>query len=89
VKTLLLPTVLILALLSTDGPAATLKPVTFESQGQTLAGSLYLPDGYTDGQKLPGVVVTGAWTTVKEQMAGTYAAEMADRGYVALGYCLN
>ncbi|MCY4387102.1 MAG: alpha/beta hydrolase [Desulfurellaceae bacterium] len=85
-KTLGLTIVLLLALLSTNGKAATLKPVTFESQGQTLAGNLYLPDGYTNSQKLPGVVVTGAWTTVKEQMAGTYAAEMADRGYAALAF---
>ncbi len=83
-KRLLFPLPLLFALLVTNGLAATLKPVTFESQGQTLAGNLYLPDGYTNGQKLPGVVVTGAWTTVKEQMAGTYAAEMADRGYIAL-----
>ncbi len=85
-KKLLLTTSLLLPLLATNGPAATLKPVAFASQGQLLAGHLYLPDGYTESQKLPGVVVTGAWTTVKEQMAGTYAAEMADRGYVALAF---
>ena len=62
------------------------KNVTFESDGQTLAGHLYLPDTFAEGDKLPGVVVTGAWTTVKEQMAGTYAAELADRGYAALAF---
>jgi len=62
------------------------KRVTFESNGKTLVGDLYLPDTYQDGQVLPGVVVTGAWTTVKEQMAGTYAAQIADRGYVALAF---
>ena len=66
--------------------AAIIKRVTFSSQGQTLVGDLYLPDDYSDGQKLPGVVVTGAWTTVKEQMAGTYAAAMANRGYAALTF---
>ena len=60
------------------------KQVTFESENQTLVGNLYLPDDYQDGQKLPGVVVTGAWTTVKEQMPTTYATELADRGYAAL-----
>ncbi|MEM7084044.1 MAG: alpha/beta fold hydrolase [Pseudomonadota bacterium] len=60
--------------------------VTFNSAGQTLAGDLYLPDGYVDGTQLPGVVVTGAWTTVKEQMAGTYAAQLADRGFAALAF---
>ena len=62
------------------------KSVTFESAGQTLAGALYLPDDYQEGDRLPAVVVTGAWTTVKEQMAGTYAAELADRGYAALAF---
>ncbi|MEM7501012.1 MAG: alpha/beta hydrolase [Pseudomonadota bacterium] len=62
------------------------KRVTFESAGQTLAGDLYLPDTFTEGDKLPGVVVTGAWMTVKEQMAGTYASELADRGYAALAF---
>ncbi len=60
--------------------------VTFESAGQTLAGDLYLPDTFQEGDRLPGVVVTGAWMTVKEQMAGTYAAELADRGYAALAF---
>ncbi len=62
------------------------KSVSFESAGQILAGDLYLPETYRDGDQLPGVVVTGAWMTVKEQMAGTYAAELADRGYAALAF---
>ncbi len=62
------------------------EPVSFEHAGQTLAGDLYLPDDYQTGDRLPGVIVTGAWTTVKEQMAGTYAAELADRGYAALAF---
>lgn len=60
------------------------KDVTFESQNQTLSGYLYLPDDYQEGHKLPAVVVTGAWTTVKEQMPSTYASELADQGYAAL-----
>ena len=74
------------ALISTPLEAAMKKSVTFDSAGQTLAGDLYLPDDYQEGDKLPAVVVTGAWTTVKEQMAGTYAAELADRGYAALAF---
>ncbi|UTW46743.1 alpha/beta hydrolase [bacterium SCSIO 12696] len=34
----------------------------------------------------PAVIVTGAWTTVKEQMPGTYARELAERGLVALAF---
>ena len=64
--------------------AAMKKPVTFENENQTLVGNLFLPDNYQEGQRLPGVVVTGAWTTVKEQMSTTYATELAVRGYAAL-----
>jgi fermentation-respiration switch protein FrsA (DUF1100 family) len=60
------------------------KPVAFAVHGETLRGTLYLPGGYQEGQKLPGVVVTGAWMTVKEQMPAVYANEMAKAGYAAL-----
>ena len=62
------------------------KDVTFESADESLAGHLYLPDGYRKGDRLPGIVVTGAWTTVKEQMPATYAAALAQRGYAALTF---
>ena len=69
---------------SHDAEAAQVKEVTFESNNQTLVGDLYLPDDYQDGDKLPATVITGAWTTVKEQMPSNYAEAMADRGYAAL-----
>ena len=72
--------------LANKSEAAQVKDVSFESNNQTLAGDLYLPDDYQQGDRLPGVVVTGAWTTVKEQMPATYAAEMADRGYAVLAF---
>ena len=66
--------------------AAQVKEVNFTSNNQNLVGNLYLPDDYQEGDKLPGLVVTGAWTTVKEQMPATYAEAMADRGYVVLAF---
>ncbi len=42
--------------------------VTFQSEGITLVGNLYLPANYKSGDKLPAIVVAGAWITVKEQM---------------------
>ena len=48
----------------TDSEAAMKQRVTFESGGQTLVGDLYLPDSYQDGDKLPGVIVSGSWTSV-------------------------
>ncbi len=85
-KALLVSVALAATIHSTAAEATMKKSVTFESQGRTLAGDLYLPDSYREGDRLPGVVVTGAWTTVKEQMAGTYAAELAKRGYAALAF---
>ena len=70
--------------LSVKAEAAQIKEVEFTSNNQTLVGNLYLPDDYQKGTKLPGTVITGAWTTVKEQMPANYAEAMADRGYAAL-----
>lgn len=69
---------------STVFAAETVKPVSFRNEGQDLAGELYLPANYKEGQKLPGVVITGAWMTVKDQMPKVYAKEMSRRGYAAL-----
>lgn len=66
--------------------AAMVEKVTFISAGQTLVGNLYLPDSYQQGEVLNGVIITGAWTTVKEQMPATYAKAMAERGFAALTF---
>ncbi len=58
--------------------------VSFDSNGVTLKGTLYKPEGAIGA--LPGAIVTGAWTTVKEQMSGTYARELASRGFAALAF---
>ncbi len=57
-------------------------PVRFSSGDAELEGLLFTPARVE--RNLPAVVVTGAWTTVKEQMAGTYARELAARGFAAL-----
>ena len=58
--------------------------VSFDSNGVTLKGTLYKPEGAAGA--LAGAIVTGAWTTVKEQMSGTYARELASRGMAALAF---
>ncbi|MES0823908.1 alpha/beta hydrolase [Ruegeria sp. SCP11] len=62
----------------------TSRTVRFDSGGNSLVGRLYSPEEY-DGP-LPAVIVTGAWTTVKEQMPGTYARELAARGFATLAF---
>jgi uncharacterized protein len=56
---------------------------TFQSEGETLVGNLFMPAR----EKLAGVVIAvGPLTSVKEQAAGTYAQAMAERGYAALAF---
>lgn len=54
---------------------------TLNTRVGTLAANLYLPQGV---EKPPVVVVTGAWTTVKEQMSAVYVQALAEQGYAAL-----
>lgn len=60
--------------------------VTFMSEGKELVGNLYLPSDYRPGQKRTAILVTGSWTTVKEQMAGLYAQKLAEQGFITLAY---
>ena len=60
--------------------------VEFRSEGEKIVGNLFLPAGYKKGDRLPAVVVAGAWTTVKEQMAGLYARKLSEQGYAALAF---
>ena len=61
------------------------RTVTFENEGAQLTGTLYLPEGH-DGTALPTVVVTGAWTSVEEQMPRVYAEEMVEHGFAAFTF---
>jgi uncharacterized protein len=71
-----------------ETPGARMERVTFESQGEELAGAIYRPErGQAD--RLPAVVVAGTWTTVKEQMAGLYARRLAAEGIAALAFDLR
>jgi fermentation-respiration switch protein FrsA (DUF1100 family) len=65
---------------------ATVEAVAFRSAGATLAGNLFTPAHSTMGTRLPAVVVTGTWTSIKEQMADRYAAGLAARGITALSF---
>lgn len=60
--------------------------VSFQSEGNTLVGNLYLPPTYDASKQYPAIVVSGSWTTVKEQMAGTYAEDLAKEGFITLAF---
>ncbi|KZL05381.1 Alpha/beta hydrolase family protein [Pseudovibrio axinellae] len=63
-----------------------MRPVEFECHGELLRGDLYLPKNRSHNSKLPSVIVTGAWTSIKEQMSGLYASELALRGFASLAF---
>jgi uncharacterized protein len=54
----------------------------FESGGDRLVGTLFLPKGSVVGV----VVTTGPLTSVKEQASGAYARALAERGFAALAF---
>lgn len=79
-------TALALATSLAAAPNYSVERVTFQSSGQTLVGSFYRPNSAAKADRLPAVVVTGAWMTVKEQMPAHYAAALAERGFAALTF---
>jgi uncharacterized protein len=70
-------------------PVSHLPPVeavTFTSGETTLSATLRRPENTPADARLPLVVVTGAWTSVKEQMPDTYARALTARGYATLTF---
>lgn len=63
-----------------------IRKVEFTSDGENLVGNLYLPDDYDPDKTYPAVIVSGSWTTVKEQMAGLYAQKLANEGFITLAF---
>ncbi|WP_462251783.1 alpha/beta hydrolase [Ekhidna sp.] len=66
--------------------ANTMEKVNFKSEAVNLVGNLYFPSNYEEGKKYPALVVSGSWTTVKEQMAGLYAQRLANEGFITLAF---
>lgn len=65
----------------------TVEEVSFKNKyGITVAGHLYLSKGIEKSQKYPAIIVGTPYGGVKEQGAGIYAQNMAQRGFVALAF---
>ena len=60
--------------------------VDFKSEGMNIVGNLYYPANYEQGKSYPTIIVSGSWTTVKEQMAGLYAEKFAKEGFITLAF---
>lgn len=63
-----------------------IRRVSFERDGLKLVGNLFTPEGFAENGHYNAVVVQGSFTSVKEQMPGTYAQKFADQGFVALAF---
>lgn len=60
--------------------------VTFDSDGKSLEGLLYIPDDYQEGEKRPGMAFARPASGVKEQTAGLYAKKFSEQGYITLAF---
>lgn len=59
--------------------------VHFQSEGLKVVGNLFRPQNSKEEEvSLPAILVAGAMTGVKEQVAGQYAERIAKDGYVTL-----
>ncbi|MEO1516710.1 MAG: alpha/beta fold hydrolase [Bacteroidota bacterium] len=63
-----------------------MKKITFQSEGLNIVGHLFHPANFQEGKTHPAIIVSGSWTTVKEQMAGLYAQKLADKGFITLAF---
>src|SRR5439155_12997723 len=54
--------------------------------GINLVGDLYIPKSLDRSKKAPAIVVGPPFGGVKEQTAGLYAQQMAERGFVTLAF---
>jgi len=65
----------------------TMEPVQYQNRyGITIAAHLYLPKDIDKSKKYPAVVIGTPYGGVKEQGAGIYGMNMAERGFVAIAF---
>jgi fermentation-respiration switch protein FrsA (DUF1100 family) len=60
--------------------------ITFDRDGLTLVGHLFTPAKFDEARQYDAVIVQGSFSSVKEQMSGTYARKFAEQGFVALAF---
>lgn len=62
------------------------KNVVFYSEGSKMSGSIYLPDDYKEGTKLPGIIANSGWTGLNKVYPAMFARQMTKRGFVCFGF---
>lgn len=59
-------------------------PVTYTLNGIVISANVYTPANYTAAKQYPAIVVAHPNGGVKEQVAGLYAQQLAEQGYITL-----
>lgn len=77
---------LALCLASVQAIAQKMEKVSFKNSTWNIAGHIYLPDNFDSSKKYSAIVCVHPGSSVKEQTAGLYAAQLAKAGFVALAY---
>jgi fermentation-respiration switch protein FrsA (DUF1100 family) len=60
------------------------KDIAFGSKGLNCRGLLYMPDGLTEGQKAPGIVMAHGLAGLKEMKLPSFAERFAAAGFMTL-----
>lgn len=61
-----------------------IRPVAYKLNGLDIAANVYTPPNYDPIKKYPVIVVAHPNGGVKEQVAGLYAQQLAERGYITI-----
>lgn len=64
--------------------AVNIHPVTYKLHGNKIAANVYTPANYDKNEKYPAIVVAHPNGGVKEQVAGLYAQNLANAGYITI-----
>jgi uncharacterized protein len=59
-------------------------PVTYKINEITIVANVYTPPNYAPTQKYPAIVIAHPNGGVKEQVAGLYAQQLAEKGYITI-----
>ena len=63
-----------------------LQEVTFSSNGAKIAAHLFLPPNFDNTKRYATALVTGSWTSIKEQMPDEYASLLAKDGFITMTF---
>ena len=62
------------------------REVVFYSEGDKMAGTVYLPDDYKDGEKRPCIIANSGWTGLNMVYPALFSRAMTAKGYVCMGF---